>query len=121
KGVGIFLLLTVLVPLVATVVASFGPREWITDYVHPARRFQPLLYVLAGALAALPISQTPFLSSVSAAAIGSVATLALAVGLGAAPHLDPTYFAVEYLLLPVAYAALGASCTALAKRGFNAL
>jgi hypothetical protein len=121
KGLAIFLLLAVLTPVVVTVAVSIGPREWIAEYLEPARRFQPVLYVLAGALAALVISQSPVLNVLAAALLGGFIWLGLALAVGASPHLEPSGFVFYYLVVPVAWCFVGAACVALVKRSLNAL
>jgi ABC-type glycerol-3-phosphate transport system permease component len=121
KGLAIFLIVTVFVPIIVTVAASLGPREWLAEYVYPARRFEPVLFISAGALAALVISRSPILNSLVAAVIGAVISLTLAVMLRASPHLDAAGFALEYLVVPIAWCLVGVICVALARRGRNAL
>jgi hypothetical protein len=121
KALGIFLILTLLVPIVLAVAVSFGPPEWMAQYLYPAFRFQPALYVLAGALASLVISRFPILNTLTAALLGSFVLLGFALAFGASARLEPSGFAFYYLVVPVAWCFVGAAGMALLKRGVNAL
>jgi hypothetical protein len=119
KGVAIFLLVAVLIPVVVTVAVSFGPREWLTQYLLPARRFQPVLFISAGALAALVIPRSALLNSLAAALLGSFIFLGLALAVRASPHLEATGLAFEYLVVPIAWCFVGAACVVLGKRALK--
>jgi hypothetical protein len=120
KGLAIFLVLTLLVPFLVAVGVSFGPREWLPQYVH-ASRFEPVLFIIAGVLAASVTSRAPILNSLVAAAIGAVISLALTVAVRASPHLDLVGIILAYVVIPIGLCFIGASFVALAKRGRNAL
>ena len=120
-GLLAFLLLSVVLPIVATGIASFGPSGAVAEYIAPAKQFQPVLFIFAGAIAAWFSANSAIVSSALVSLIGGVCLLLLAVVLGASPHLSVAAHLVQYIFISVGFCSLGGLGVSLFRRYRKAL
>ena len=59
KGLLAFVLLCLLLPIVAVVVASHGPREWIVQLDSASLWLRPALFAFAGAVTGARLKPRP--------------------------------------------------------------
>jgi hypothetical protein len=120
-GLLAFLVLAFALPLIVTVVASLGPREWVTDCLAPAKQFQSVLTVLVGAVAGWWSRQTPLTNCIIVGLVGGLGLLAVAAATGASPHLGVAAAVFQYIVVTVAWCVLGGLGASLLRRNRHAL
>ena len=120
-GLLAFLVLAFALPLIATVVASLGPAEWLTQYLAPAKRYQPVLFVLVGAIVAWRSTRASITNTIVVGFVGGLALLAVATRLGASPHLGIAALFFQYIVVTVAWCLLGGLGVSLLRRKQHAL
>ncbi|MDZ4151633.1 hypothetical protein [Methylicorpusculum sp.] len=120
-GLLAFLLLAVALPIAATTITSFGPSEWVAEYVAPSKQFQLVLFVFVGAIAAWCSTSAAIVNSTVVGLIGGVCLLLLAATLGASPQLSVAAHLFQYVFVTVVFCSLGGLCASLLRRYRKAL
>ena len=115
-----FLVLVFLLPLIATVVASLGPIEWVTQYLAPAKRYQSVLFVLVGAIVAWQSTRAPITNTIVVGLAGGLGLLAFAAYFGASPHLGVAAHFFWYVIVTVGWCLLGGLGVSLLRRNQHA-
>jgi hypothetical protein len=115
SGVFAFIIIVILLPLLATFAASFGPIHWIVDYIESTRKFKPILFTLVGVITALRSTRTPIKSSAIVGFIGANLLILISIILGSS---NQTYLmaSLQYIIFSVGLCGLGALCIVLSKR-----
>jgi hypothetical protein len=120
-GLLAFLVIAFALPLIATVVASLGPAEWLTQYLAPAKRYQPVLFVLVGAIVAWKSTRAPITNTIVVGLVGGLGLLAVVAHNGASPHLGVAALFFQYIVVTVAGCLLGGLGVSLLRGKQHAL
>lgn len=120
-GLVAFLLLAFVLPLTTTVVASLGPNEWVTQYLVPARQFQPVLFVLVGAITGWQSLRSPISNALAVGFIGGLGLLLIAASIGASPHLGIGAYIFQYVAVTIAWCFIGGLSVSLLHSNRRAL
>lgn len=115
-GLVAFLVLAVALPIAATLIASFGPSLTVAEYIAPAKQFQPILFIFAGAVAAWFSANSGIVSATVVGLIGGVCLLLFAAALGASPHLSVAAHLFQYIFITAGFCSLGGIGVSLFRR-----
>ena len=76
-GLGAFIAIVFITPLSISLIASFGPQDWMHSYVGPALAYKNILIVISGVAAGLIGKQSPLLYASIVGLIGGIFILLL--------------------------------------------
>ena len=62
-GLGAFIAIVFVTPLLITIIASFGPQDWMHSYIGPALAYKNILIIISGVAIGLIGKQSPLLHS----------------------------------------------------------
>lgn len=119
-GLVAFLLLAFVLPLTITILASIGPKEWVTQHLVPARQFQPVLFVLVGAITGWQSLHSPILNVLAVGFIGGLGLLLVAASIGASPHLGIGAYTFQYVAVTIAWCFIGGLSVSLLHNSHRA-
>ena len=120
-GLLAFLVLAIAFPFAVTVVASLGPIEWVTQYLASAKQYQPVLFVLVGAIVAWQSTRTPIANTLVVGVVGGLGLLAFAAFVSASPHLGVAANFFWYVIATAGWCLLGGLGASLLRRKQHAL
>lgn len=120
-GLLLFLVLAFALPLIVTVVASLGPKEWVTQYLAPAKQYQSVLFVLVGAIVGWQSTRAPIANTIVVGLVGGLGLLTFAAYFGASPHLGVAAHFFWYVIVTVGWCLLGGLGVSLLRRNRHAL
>jgi hypothetical protein len=120
-GLVAFLLLAFVLPLTTTILASLGPKECVTQYLAPARQFQPVLLVLVGAITGWQSLRSPISNALAVGFIGGLGLLLVAASIGASPHLGISAYIFQYVAATIAWCFIGGLSVSLLHSNRRAL
>jgi hypothetical protein len=120
-GLLAFLVLAIALPFVVTVVASLGPIEWATQYLAPAKRYQPVFFVLVGSIVARQSTRAPIVNTIVVGLFGGLGLLAFAASVGASPHSGVIAHFFWYVIATAGWCLLGGVSVSLLRRKQHAL
>jgi hypothetical protein len=120
-GLVSFLVFVIAVPLAIVLAASFGPSQWVADYLAPVKPYESLLFIPVGAVTAWRSQSAPMTNTIFVGLVGGVSVLLLALAIQASPHLGFASALFNYVLLSVGSSGLGAALILPLLRNRHAL
>lgn len=115
-GLLAFFLLVLVLPIIATFLVSLGPRQWLTQYLAPAKQYQFVFLILVGGMVAWLSKRAPIANTIAVAVVGGVCLLLVAMYMQASPHLSLTLNFFWYVMGTVGWCLLGGLGVSLLQR-----
>ena len=74
-GFSAFIAIVFVAPLLISIIASFGPQDWMYNYIGPALAYKSILIFFAGIAAGLIGKQSPSLNAAIIGLVGGILIL----------------------------------------------